>query len=106
MDGEVNLPIPTDTLVTLGKSDSTVVIKSNYSSEPMLLNKFEFDFDPIAWEGLESWKRKIRSEFKNRAELKECPDLIKDDGKIRIEMSIPDSILGEEKPVIPNPVNQ
>jgi len=100
--GEINLPMPKDTLITLVESKEKLILKSFFESEPLQLNRVEYDFEPIDWKNLESWKKKIHSEFKKRAVLVKCPDLRSDEEK-NIPKIILDSrnILGEEVPMTP-----
>ena len=87
--GEINLPMPTDTLVVVEKSADKVVLSSHFYSPPQRqLNKIDFDFAPIDWNSLKSWKGKIQSEFKKRAKLKKCPDLRSDEEKIIPELKM------------------
>ncbi|AXP81923.1 hypothetical protein CJ739_2858 [Mariniflexile rhizosphaerae] len=75
-DSSVNrLMINNDTLIVLSKTKDRIVLKSSYTWDKMELNKAEFDFDKIDSTNLDSWKKKTISEFKKRAELKNCPDL-------------------------------
>ncbi|PLB20689.1 MAG: hypothetical protein TRG1_257 [Flavobacteriaceae bacterium FS1-H7996/R] len=62
-------------MIVLSKTKDRIVLKSSYTWDKMELNKAEFDFDKIDSTNLDSWKKKTISEFKKRAELKNCPDL-------------------------------
>lgn len=86
--GEINLPINYDTLVTTEQTKTKVILSSYYSNTNLELHKNEFTYDPIDWTNLESWKGKIKSEFRKRAELEECPDLRTEEEKIIPKLNI------------------
>jgi hypothetical protein len=98
--GEINLPINNDTLVTTVQTKNKVILSSYYSMTNLELYKSEFTYDPIDWTNLESWKGKIKSEFRKRAELEECPDLRTEDEKTIPKLNIDlDNELEEEAPM-------
>ena len=105
LEGEVNLPTPTDTLIALENSMNTVVLKSIHSSKPIYLRRTEFEFSPIDWGSLPTWKDKVQSEFKKRAALHKCSDLRSDEEKkvLEINLEIPE-LLGEEVPMKNYPI--
>ncbi|WP_127139151.1 hypothetical protein [Flagellimonas oceanensis] len=100
--GEINLPMPKDTLIILVESKKKMILKSVFESEPLQLNRVEYDFEPVDWENLEYWKSKVHSEFEKRAALEKCPDLRSDEEKIIPEIILDSrNILGEEVPMTP-----
>src|SRR5690606_35933354 len=93
------LLINNDTLVTISKSKDKVVLRSTYTFDKYEFNKAEFKIDEIDSINLESWKNKTLSEFRKRAELRNCPDLRTDDEK---ELDAPlefDMEIEEEIPI-------
>ena len=105
--GEINLPINYDTLVTTAQTKTKVILSSYYSTTNLELHKYEFSYDPIDWTNLESWKGKIKSEFRKRAELEECPDLRTEEEKEIPELNMDiDLDLGKEEPMKTYPIQK
>ncbi len=90
------LLINNDTLVTISKSKDKVVLKSTYTFDKYEFNKAEFKINEIDSINLESWKNKMLSEFKKRAEFRNCPDLRTDNEKaldtLELDMEIEEEI--------------
>ena len=87
-----------DTLVTIKQTEGKIVLKSTYTWDTYEFNKREFDFEPIDSTHLETWKAKVISDFKKRAELMSCPDLRTEEEKIIPLLELDDS--EEEIPII------
>ena len=87
-----------DTLVTVKKSRNKVVLKSNYTWDYTELNRADFEFDEIDSTDLESWEKKVFSEFKKRAVLKNCPDLRTKSEKMKDEIDTSKLKLDELEP--------
>ena len=90
------LLINNDTLITISESEKKVVLKSTSTYDTYDFNKAEFTIDEIDSLNLESWKNKTLSEFKKRAEFRNCPDLRTDNEKsldtLKLDMEIEEEI--------------
>lgn len=88
-----------DTLVTISKSKNRIVLKSTYLYDKYEFNRAEFKIDEIDSANLEFWKIKTISEFKKRAEIKNCPDIRPESEKALDSLKFNMEELEEEIPI-------
>ena len=64
--------------------------ENTYTGNNIVLNRAEFNYDPIDSTNLESWRKKTLSEFKKRAESANCSDLRTENEKEVSEINLED----------------
>lgn len=81
-----------DTLTIIEQSKDKIVLKSANNWEEYEFRKVGFKIDEIDSTNLESWKKKTLSDFKKRAESKNCPDLRTDEEKVDSVLRLDDTL--------------